>query len=118
MSDPRGASTTRRAAARTVLGALAWLLLVGVMHNIQSAHAELQRQPTLGFSVALGAPSTPAPVGSPAEERLEQRLRERLYTSGSEEWREERVREERRQLGHCHRIANPMDRKECFEDIR
>jgi hypothetical protein len=117
MSDPRGASTTRKAAARTVLGALTWLLLAGVM-QIQSAHAELQRQPTLGFSVALGGPDTPPPVGSPAEEQLEQRLRERLYSSGSEEWREERVREERRQLGHCHRIANPMDREQCFEDIR
>ena len=102
---------------RTALSALSWLLLAGVMH-IQSAHAELQRQPTPGFSVALLGPDTPPPVGSPAEERLEQRLRERLYSSGSEEWREERVREERRQLGHCNRIANPMDREQCFEDIR
>jgi hypothetical protein len=101
---------------RSALGALTWLLLAGVMH-IQSAHAELQRQPPES-SVALRGTGTPPPVGSPAEERLEQRLRERLYSSGSEEWREERVREERRQLGHCHRMANPMDREQCFEDIR
>ena len=102
---------------RTMLGAVTWLLLAGVMH-IHSAHAELQRQPTPEPSVALAAPSTPPPVGSPAEERLEEGLRERLYSSGSVEWREERVREERRQLGHCHRIANPTDREQCFEDIR
>ena len=102
---------------RTLPGALSWLLLAGVMH-IHSAHAELQRQPTPESSVALADPGTPPPVGSPAEERLEQRLRERLYSSGSEEWREERVREERRQLGHCHRIANPIARELCFEDLR
>ena len=102
---------------RTMLGAVTWLLLAGVIY-VQSAHAELQKQPTLGFSVALGGTGTPPAVGSPAEERLEQRLRERLYSSGSEEWREERVREERRQLGHCYRIANPMDREQYFEDIR
>ena len=102
---------------RTVLGALTWLLLAGAMH-IQSAHAELQRQPAPESSVVLGSPGTPPPVGSPAEDRLEERLRERLYSSGSEEWREERVREERRQLGQCHRIANPIDREECFEEIR
>ena len=113
MSDPRGASTTRNAVVRTALSALSWLLLAGVMH-IQSAHAELQRQPVPESSIVLGSP----PVGSTAEERLEQRLRERLYTSGSEEWREERVREERRKLGHCHRIANPIDREQCFDDIR
>jgi hypothetical protein len=98
---------------KTSLSALTALLLAVVIH-MQSAHAELQRQPVPESSIVLGSP----PVGSTAEERLEQRLRERLYTSGSEEWREERVREERRQLGHCHRIANPMDREQCFEDIR
>ena len=102
---------------RTVLGALSWLLLAGMMHN-QSAHAELQRRPVPESPIVLGGPDTPPPVGSPAEERLEQRLRNRLYSSGSEEWREERVREERRQLGRSHRIANPMDREQCFEDIR
>ena len=101
---------------RTVLGALSWLLLEGVMH-IHLAHAEFQRQPTPESTIALGGPDTPPPVGSPAEERLEQRLRERLYSSGSEEWREERVREERRKLGHCHRIANPIDREQWFDDI-
>jgi hypothetical protein len=40
-----------------LLGALTWLLLAGLMH-IQSAHAELQRQPTPGFSVALAGPGT------------------------------------------------------------
>ena len=102
---------------RTVLGALSWLLLEGVMH-IHLAHAELHRHPVPESPIVLGGPDTPPPVGSPAEERLEQRLRERLYSSGSEEWREERVREERRKLGHCHRIANPTDREQCFEDIR
>ena len=101
---------------KTSLSVLTALLLAGVIH-IQSAHAELQRQPPES-SVALGGTGTPPAVGSPAEERLEQRLRERLYTAGSEEWREERVREERRQLGHCHRIAIPMDREQCFEDLR
>jgi hypothetical protein len=66
----------------TALGALTWLLLAGVMH-IQSAHADLHRQPTLGFFVALGGPGAPLPVGSPAQERLEEKLRERLYSSGS-----------------------------------
>ena len=43
---------------RTMLGAVTWLLLAGVIY-VQSAHAELQKQPTLGFSVALGGPNTP-----------------------------------------------------------
>jgi hypothetical protein len=98
---------------RTSLSALTWLLWAGVVH-IQPGHAELHRQPTLESSGA----GTPPPVGSPAEDRLEEWLRERLHSSGSEEWREERVREERRQLGHCHRIANPIDRELCFEDLR
>jgi hypothetical protein len=102
---------------RTVLGALTWLLLAGVMH-IQSAYAELQRQPGPESSVVLSGTGTPPPVGSPAEDRLEERLRERLYSSGSEEWREERLREERRQFGHCHWMANPIARELCFEDLR
>jgi hypothetical protein len=66
---------------RIMLGAVTWLLLAGVMH-IHLARAEFQRQPTPESTVALGGPGTPPPVGSPAEERLEQKLRERLYATG------------------------------------
>ena len=91
------------------------LLLAGAMH-IQPPHANLQTQPAPGFSVEI-MPETPPSVQSPVEERLEERLRERLYGSGSEEWLEERVREERIQRGHCHRIANPTEREECVDDL-
>jgi hypothetical protein len=91
------------------------LLLAGAMH-IQPADANLQIKPAPGFSVEI-MPETPPSAQSPVEERLEERLRERLYGSGSEEWLEERVREERIQRGHCHRIANPIEREACFDDL-
>jgi hypothetical protein len=45
------------------------------------------------------------------------KLKERLYGSGSEEWLEERVREQRRERGYCYRIANPTEREGCFDDL-
>jgi hypothetical protein len=98
---------------KTLVSALTGLLLAGAMH-IQSAHAEPQMRLAAGFSVAVGL-VTPPPLGSPSEERLEERLRERLYGSGSEEWLEERVREERGERGHCYRMANPTEREACFD---
>ena len=101
---------------KTFLSALTALLLAGAMH-IQSAHAEPQMRLALGFSVALGLLTNPPPV-SPSEERLEERLRERLYGSRSEEWLEEKVREVRRERGHCYRMANPTEREGCLDDLR
>ena len=92
------------------------LFLAGAIH-VQSVHPAPQMRLAPGFSVALGL-ETPPPVGSPSEERLEEGLRERLYGSGSEEWLEETVREQRRERGHCQRIANPTEREECFDDLR
>jgi hypothetical protein len=98
---------------KTLLTALTAPLLAGAMH-IQSAHAELQRQPTREVSVALGLGTLSE---SPSEELFEERLRERLYGSGSEEWLEERVREQRGQRGYCYRIVNSTEREGCFEDL-
>jgi hypothetical protein len=101
---------------KILVSALTALFIAGTL-RIQSAHAEPQMQLALGFSVGFGL-GTPPPVVLESEERLERRLRERLYGSGSEEWLEERVREERRERGHCYRMANPTEREACFDDLR
>jgi hypothetical protein len=99
---------------KTSPGILTALLLAGAIHG-HSAHAA-QMQLASEFSVALGL-GTPPALASPHEQRLEERLRERLYGSGSEEWLEEEVREQRRERGHCYRIANPTEREGCFADL-
>jgi hypothetical protein len=59
----------------------------------------------MGHEWRLG-PGTAPPRESPVGERLEERLWEGFYGSGSEEAHEERVREERK----AHRIAKPIER--------
>ena len=97
-------------------GSTAALLLAGTMH-IQSAHADLHAQPAPESSVEIILGAAPA-TQSPIEERIEERLRERLYGSGSEEWREERVREGRRARDHCHRMPDPTEREDCLDDLQ
>ena len=101
---------------KTFLSALTAVLLAGAVH-IQPIHAELRTQTVPGFSVQ-NWPEVVLPAQAPIEERLEERLRERLYGSGSEEWLEDRVREERIERGHCYRMANPTERKGCLDDLR
>ena len=101
---------------KTSFSALTALLLAGAMH-IPPAHADRQTQPAPEFSVG-GAPDVPRAAQSPVEERLEERLREGFYGSGSEEWREEKVRETRRARDHCHRIADRVEREACLDDFR
>jgi hypothetical protein len=93
---------------KTALGALTALLLAGAMY-IQPAHAQFQVQPAPGFSVQIGPQSPPPP-------REEWREREGFYGSGREDRREERWREERRH--RCAWIANPVERHECFANLR
>ena len=47
----------------------------------------------------------------------EWREREGYYGSGSEERREERLREERRARERCDRILNPIERDRCFHGL-
>jgi hypothetical protein len=96
---------------KTALGAFAALLLAGIVY-IQPAHAQVQVQPTPGFSVQIG-PGAPPPPEPPREGWRE---REGFYGGGWEERHGERWRERERQ--RCRWIANPMERHECFDRLR
>ena len=99
---------------KTALGAFTALLLADAIY-IQPAHAQVQIQPGSGFSVQINR-DAPPPPDLQREERLEERLREGFYGSGSEEWREERLRDERRERGRCYRMINRIERDRCLDN--